>query len=101
MIARFSCCFQNFEVSIHDLLESKDQNVGDPIGKACGIDSKFHKANGQTLAEGTEQETKQDSVLGSVHVGDIDEDAAINVEVERTSIERVEEEPTIRLDDPH
>lgn len=84
----------------HDSLGSKDQNGGDPTGNSCGTDSESHIANGQTSAEGTGQETKLDSVLGSGHVGVVDEDAAINAEVQGSSIESVEEEPTIRLDGP-
>ncbi|XP_021651360.2 protein WVD2-like 7 isoform X3 [Hevea brasiliensis] len=85
----------------HDLLGSNDQNGGDPIGKACGTDPESHIPNGQsqTSAEGTGQETKLDSLLGSGHVGEVDEDAAINVEGQGSLIERVEE-LGIRLDGP-
>ncbi|KAF2325367.1 hypothetical protein GH714_027178 [Hevea brasiliensis] len=73
--------------------KSNDQNGGDPIGKACGTDPESHIPNGQsqTSAEGTGQETKLDSLLGSGHIGEVDEDAAINVEGQGSLIERVEE----------
>ncbi|XP_021652225.1 protein WVD2-like 7 isoform X2 [Hevea brasiliensis] len=82
----------------HDSLGSYDQNGGDLIEKARGTDSEFDIPNCLTSAEGTEQETKLNSELGSGQVDEDDEDAAINVEGQGSSIERLEEVLGSRLD---
>lgn len=81
-------------------LGSNDQIAGDPIGKARGTDSEFDVSSSQTSAEGTRQETKLDSELGTGHVDEPNEDAAINIEGQGSSVERVEEELGSGLDDP-
>ncbi|KAG8663286.1 protein WVD2-like 7 isoform X3 [Manihot esculenta] len=84
----------------HDSLGSNDQNSGDLIGKAHGIDSEFDSPISQTSAEGTGQETKLDNELCSGQVDAVDEDAAISIEGQGSLIETLEEDLDSRLNGP-
>eukprot|EP00257_Ricinus_communis_P016963 XP_015575288.1 protein WVD2-like 7 [Ricinus communis] len=84
----------------HKPLGSNDQNGGDPIGKANGIDSEFDTFNTQTSSEGTRQEIKLDSELDSGLVNEPYEDGAINLEAQGLSVEQAEEELCSRIDGP-
>ncbi|XP_065860950.1 protein WVD2-like 7 [Euphorbia lathyris] len=74
---------------------SDDQNGVDSTRKFCGEDSGFDvsNSNGQTAAEGTEQETKFDDKSGSTSedVEETNEDDATNTEGQVSLAERVDE----------
>lgn len=84
----------------HNSLRSDGQSNGDLMGKTCETDSEFDVINDQDAAEGVSEEIKLDTELGSGHVDEPNEDAAINIEDQGSSAGGLKEEPDSRLDRP-
>ncbi|WCJ21733.1 TPX2 (targeting protein for Xklp2) protein family [Euphorbia peplus] len=79
---------------------SNDRKAGDSTGEFnyCGEDSGFEVSNGQTAAQGTEEETKLDAKSGDISdVNKTNEDAAIDVEGQVSFVERVEEPERVEI----
>ncbi|XP_059648933.1 protein WVD2-like 7 isoform X2 [Cornus florida] len=75
-----------------DPLRSDDSNCEDRSEITCGNATEFGISNGQSFPTGVEHVTDLISVENSIHVDESNEDAAITIECQSTSVEGTKEE---------
>lgn len=78
-----------------DPLGSDDPNCGDQIRNTDGNNTEFDVSNGQSSAEGVDQDTNLISVVTTTHVdepSESNEGAPITIECQSSSVEEAEEE---------
>lgn len=78
-----------------DPLGSDDPNCGDQIRNTDGNNTEFDVSNGQSSAEGVDQDTNLISVVTTTHVdepSESNEGAPITIECQNSSVEEAEEE---------